>query len=207
MFAKFLKLDSEKQDRIVKAVMKEFAQKGYDRASTNEMVKEAGISKGLLFHYFKNKKQLYLFLVDYCYDMIVDEFYKKVDLSEPDFFKRVREAIHIKMEMLIQYPDIFKFMEEAFLEDAADIKQEMEKKKREMTDINLGKFFEGIDYSKFRTDVDPKIVLKIITFTFEKLSDETLYKAKLTPDHEINYEEIRAEAEQYFDVLIKCFYQ
>lgn len=207
MFAKFLKLDSEKQDRIVKAVMKEFAQKGYDRASTNEMVKEAGISKGLLFHYFKNKKQLYLFLVDYCYDMIVDEFYKKVDLSEPDFFKRVREAIHIKMEMLIQYPDIFKFMEEAFLEDAADIKQEMEKKKREMTDINLGKFFEGIDYSKFRTDVDLKIVLKIITFTFEKLSDETLYKAKLTPDHEINYEEIRAEAEQYFDVLIKCFYQ
>jgi hypothetical protein len=207
MFAKFLKLDSEKQDRIVNAVMKEFAQKGYDRASTNEMVKEAGISKGLLFHYFKNKKQLYLFLVDYCYDVIVDEFYKKVDLSEPDFFKRVREAIHIKMEMLIQYPDIFKFMEEAFLEDAADIKQEMEKKKREMTDINLGKFFEGIDYSKFRPDVDLKIVLKIITFTFEKLSDETLYKAKLTPDHEINYEEIRAEAEQYFDVLIKCFYQ
>lgn len=207
MFSKFLKLDSEKQDRIVKAVMKEFAQKGYDRASTNEMVKEAGISKGLLFHYFKNKKQLYLFLVDYCYNIIVDEFYKKVDLSEPDFFKRVRGAIRIKMEMLTQYPDIFKFMEVAFLEDAADIKLELDKWKRKMTDINMGKFFEEIDFSKFRNDVDLKIVLKIITFTFEKMSEEALYKAKLTPEHEINYEEIRAEAEQYFAVLIKCFYQ
>ncbi|MBB6447221.1 TetR/AcrR family transcriptional regulator [Bacillus benzoevorans] len=206
MFAKFLRLDSEKQDRIVNAVMKEFAQKGYERASTNEMVKEAGISKGLLFHYFQNKKQLYLFLVDYCYDMVVAEFYKKIDLTEPDFFKRIREAVHIKMEMLTQYPDIFKFMEEAFLEDAAEIKPELEKKKREMTDINMGKFFEGIDYSKFRADVDLKIVLKIITFTFEKMSEEVLYKAKFAPGHEINYAEIRQEAEQYFDVLIKCFY-
>lgn len=63
MFAKFLSLDKEKQDRIINAAMKEFAQKGYDKASTNEMVKEAGISKGLLFHYFQNKKQLYFFPV------------------------------------------------------------------------------------------------------------------------------------------------
>ncbi len=62
MFDKFLTLDQEKQERILNAASKEFAQKGFVNASTNEMVKEAGISKGLLFHYFKNKKQLYLFL-------------------------------------------------------------------------------------------------------------------------------------------------
>lgn len=207
MFSKFLKLDSEKQDRIVNAAMKEFAQKGYEHASTNEIVKGAGISKGLLFHYFQNKKQLYLFLFDYSYEKIINEFYKKTDLTEPDFFKRVREAIQIKMELLKQYPDIFTFMEKSLLEDAEDIRPELEKRKREMTSINLGKFFEGIDFSKFRDDVDIKIVLKIITFTFEKLSDEALYKAKLTPESKLDYAEIRAEAEKYFDVLIKCFYK
>ncbi|WP_394231261.1 TetR/AcrR family transcriptional regulator [Niallia oryzisoli] len=207
MFTKFLNLDSEKQDRIVNAAMKEFAQKGYDLASTNEMVKEAGISKGLLFHYFKNKKQLYLFLFDYCYDMIVEEFYQKVDLSEDDFFKRTRDAVMIKMELLTGYPDIFQFMEEALLEDSAEVKAELEKKKKEFIDINMEKFFENIDYSKFREDVDLKIVLKIITFTFEKLSDEALYKAKLSPTHEIDYEKVRLEAEDYFEVLMKCFYK
>lgn len=207
MFSKFLKLDIEKQDRIVNAAMKEFALKGYDRASTNEIVKEAGISKGLLFHYFQNKRHLYLFLFDHCYNMIVDEFYKKTDLIETDFFKRTREAVKIKMELLGKFPDIFKFMEESLLEDAADIKLELDKKKRELTDMNMGKFFEGIDYSKFRDDVDIQIVLKIITYTFEKLSDEALYQAKRTPGHAIDYNEVWKEAERYFEVLIKCFYK
>jgi len=207
MFIKFWNLDREKQDRIVNAAMKEFSQKGYDLASTNQIVKEAGISKGLLFHYFQNKKQLYLFLFDYGYDRIVEEFYQKIDLSEKDFFKRTREAVMIKMELLTTYPDIFKFMEEALLEDSAEIKAELEKKKKEFIEINMEKFFEGVDYSKFREDVDLKIVLKIITFTLEKLSEEALFKAKLSPTHEFDYEKIRIEAEDYFDVLMKGFYK
>lgn len=207
MYSKFLNLESEKQDRIVNAAMKEFAQKGYDLASTNQMVKEAGISKGLLFHYFKNKKQLYLFLFDYCYDKIVEEFYQKVDLLEKDFFKRTSDAIMIKMELMTSYPDLFKFMEEALLEESLEVKTELEKKKKEFIDINMEKFFEGIDYTKFRDDVNLPIMLKIITFTFEKLSDEALFKAKLTPGHEINYEEVRLEAEEYLKVLKTVFYQ
>ena len=49
---KFLKLDDEKRDRILNAAMKEFRY-GYVKASTDIIVKEAGISKGLLFHYEK----------------------------------------------------------------------------------------------------------------------------------------------------------
>lgn len=90
VFEKFFNLDSEKQDRVINAAIKEFAQKGYDKASTNEIVKEAEISKGLLFHYFKNKKQLFLFLFDHCIQIITDDFYKKIDLTETDFFKRIR---------------------------------------------------------------------------------------------------------------------
>lgn len=61
---KFLELDKLKQDRIINAAMKEFALKGYKNASTNEIVKEAGISKGLLFHYFTNKKAyFYIYII------------------------------------------------------------------------------------------------------------------------------------------------
>src|SRR5574342_213283 len=120
MFSKFHNLDKEKQDRIINAAIKEFAEKGYDRASTNEIVKEAGISKGLLFHYFQNKKQLFLFVFDYCYELVVDEFYKKINLQETDFFKRMRQAIIVKMEMLSTYPDIFKFIQEVFMEESAE---------------------------------------------------------------------------------------
>ncbi|MBS4212484.1 TetR/AcrR family transcriptional regulator [Neobacillus rhizophilus] len=207
MFSKFLNLDQEKQDRIINAAIKEFAQKGYDKASTNEIVKEAGISKGLLFHYFQNKKQLYLFLFEYSYELIADEFYKKVDIADTDFFSRMRQAIMIKMDLLTQYPDLFNFMQEGLMEDSAEIKVEMEKKKKELIDINFGKVYEGIDLSKFRDDVDIQKILKIITWTFEKMSDEELYKAKMQPDHKIDYKKVSREAEEYFEVLIKCFYK
>ena len=207
MFSKFLNLDTEKQDRIINAAIKEFAQKGYDRASTNEMVKEAGISKGLLFHYFGNKKQMYLYLFDYCYTIIAEEFYKKINLAETDFFSRIRQALMIKIELLATYPDIFKFIEEAFLDDSAEIKVEFEKRMKELNDTNISKIYEGIDMSKFRDDVDVQKILKIITFTFEGLSNEELYKAKLSPTHEIDYQRVQIEVEEYFKILTKAFYK
>ncbi|MED4227015.1 TetR/AcrR family transcriptional regulator [Neobacillus cucumis] len=207
MFEKFFNLDSEKQDRVINAAIKEFAQKGYDKASTNEIVKEADISKGLLFHYFKNKKQLFLFLFDHCIQIITDDFYKKIDLTETDFFKRIREAVLIKMDLLAKYPDIFKFIEEAYMDDADDIKTDIGKKVKELTEINFGKIYEGIDFTKFREDIDIQKILKIITWTFEKLSEEELNKAKMLPNHEIDYPAIQQEAEQYFNVLTKVFYK
>ncbi|MGG5255279.1 TetR/AcrR family transcriptional regulator [Neobacillus sp. SM06] len=113
MFEKFLQLDLEKQIRILNAASKEFAQKGFVNASTNVMVKEAGIAKGLLFHYFQNKKQLFLFMFDYFIEVITNEFYQKIDLSEPDFFERTKQASLIKMELLQKFPDVFKFLERA----------------------------------------------------------------------------------------------
>lgn len=207
MFSKFFNLDKKKQDRIINAAMQEFAQKGYVLASTNEIVKEAGISKGLLFHYFQNKKLLFLFLFDHCIEIITDEFYKKVDLLEPDFFTRIRKSVLIKMELLVQYPDIFKFIEAAYLDESKEIKVEVEQKAKELTEINIGKIYEGIDLSKFRDDIDIQKILKIITWTFEKLSDEELLKAKLTPEHEINYKKIQIEAEEYFEILTRLFYK
>jgi TetR/AcrR family transcriptional regulator len=207
LFTKFLSLDTEKQDRIINAAIKEFAQKGYDNASTNEIVKEAGISKGILFHYFNNKKQLFFFLFDYCYNTVADEFYKKVDLTERDFFKRIRQAVQIKMKLQAKYPDILTFIQEAFIQDSAEIKVEFDKKKQELTAINTEIIYEGIDLSKFRDDVDVKKILKIISWTFEKMSDEELAKAKMIPGHTIDFERIYIEAEEYFEILIKCFYK
>jgi TetR/AcrR family transcriptional regulator len=207
LFSKFFNLDPEKQDRIINAAIKEFAQKGYDNASTNEMVKEAGISKGLLFHYFKNKKQLFFFLFDYCYNLVAEEFYKKVDLDETDFFKRIRQAVQIKMDLQTKYPEILTFIQEAFMQDSPEIKDEFDKKKQELNAVNIGIVYDGIDLTKFRDDVDVQKILKVISWTFEKMSDEELNKAKMIPGHKIDYDKVFKVAEEYFEFFIKCFYK
>ena len=65
MNQKFFDIPKEKQDRIINAALQVFSQNGYRHAGTDEVVRRAGISKGLLFHYFESKLGLYIFLYDY----------------------------------------------------------------------------------------------------------------------------------------------
>jgi TetR/AcrR family transcriptional regulator len=207
MHSKFFKLSPEKRDRIINAAIKEFAQKGYINASTNEIVKSAEISKGLLFHYFRNKKQLFLFLFDYCIELITNEFYKVIDLTDPDLFARITKASMIKMELLNQYPGLFKFVEIAYLEDANEVKEELAARIKQLTDINFRKIYHGIDLSKFKDGIDIQKAIKTITWTLEGLSAEVMQQAKRTLGKQIDYDKVFQEAEGYVNLLKTCFYK
>ncbi len=49
----------ETRRRIIEAAMRLFAQHGFDRTSTAIIAKEAGVSQGIIFHYFENKRKLF----------------------------------------------------------------------------------------------------------------------------------------------------
>ncbi|MFR3292703.1 MAG: TetR/AcrR family transcriptional regulator [[Clostridium] innocuum] len=55
---KFEELSQEKQRRIIDAGMEVFGRYEYKKANTEDIAVKAGISKGLLFYYFKDKKKL-----------------------------------------------------------------------------------------------------------------------------------------------------
>lgn len=207
MYTKFFSLEKEKQDRIINAAIKEFARKGFDNASTNEIVKEAGISKGLLFHYFKNKKQLYLFLKDHLMELLATEFYQKVTFTDPDVFVRIQQATIIKMELRNKYPDIFKFITSVYLEDSKEVKEELADWKAEMTAVNINKAFEGIDPNLFREDIDIRKAIKIMMWTFEQFAEEETAKAKVSPQHDFDYDRAVDEVNEYFTIFRNCFYK
>ena len=56
MPAKLLNMEPQRRDAVLNAALKEFSSQGYDKASTNIIAKEAGISKALIFHYVNSKQ-------------------------------------------------------------------------------------------------------------------------------------------------------
>ena len=66
MNQKFFSLPEEKQQAIINAGYRVFSRNSYKNSPMSEIAEAAGISKSLLFHYFLNKKELYLFLWDKC---------------------------------------------------------------------------------------------------------------------------------------------
>ena len=58
----FLNLPEGKRERIIKAALEEFAHKGYRRGSIHRISFKAGVSKGSMYQYFTNKKDLFLYI-------------------------------------------------------------------------------------------------------------------------------------------------
>jgi AcrR family transcriptional regulator len=64
----------EKKRRIVEAGFKLFCEKGFYKTNTAEIAKEAGVSTGIVYRYFSDKKAIYM----ECLPMFFDAFYTAV---------------------------------------------------------------------------------------------------------------------------------
>jgi len=207
MSSKFLSLNPEKQERILNAALKEFAQKGYENASTNEIVKSAGISKGLLFHYFKNKKELYLFLYNHFTHVMVEEFFNELDLSERDIFERMKTLMILKNKLMAKHPEVFDFTVAASMETAEEVKEILNNTNTELIQASYSRLFDNIDISRFREGVDIQRTINIIMWTLQGISNQELEKAKRLNIVKPNFDEGFKEAEVYIDMMKKAFYK
>lgn len=52
------KIVEDRREQIIEAAMRVFAQKGFVRATNKDIAHEAGITPGLIYHYFENKEAL-----------------------------------------------------------------------------------------------------------------------------------------------------
>ena len=125
MNEKFFDLKKEKQDRIMSAAMEMFAKNGYAHASTDDMVKRAHISKGLLFHYFGSKLGLYAFLYDYCVRFMQLEFSRVIPEDETDFYRLQDLMCAAWFDAVRQYPYIRLFILSGERETDADALKEI----------------------------------------------------------------------------------
>ena len=113
MYTAFERLSVERRQRILKICLQEFAQKGYEKASTNAMVQSLGIAKGLLFHYFGSKKGLYLYLWEHTARTFNEELLSHMRHTEgkgEDFFTRIRDNTVVKLRTCLEYPTEYHFL-------------------------------------------------------------------------------------------------
>ena len=99
MNSKFFDLKKEKQDRIINAALKIFALQGYRHGSTDDIVREAAISKGLLFHYFGSKLGVYRFVYDYSVRFMNLELRSTVSPKETELFAVMKQVECARMHV------------------------------------------------------------------------------------------------------------
>jgi len=85
----------EKEQAIFEAALKIIKQKGFHKARMSDISKEAGISYGLVYHYFKNKEDLF--------DAIINRWWGGLFSLMADISKGDKYDVHKKLRRIIYY--------------------------------------------------------------------------------------------------------
>ena len=82
----------ETRSRILESAKKLFSNRGYNKASVDDICTEAGISKGAFYHHFESKQALFLALLDGWLQTIDNAIEASKDKTAPETFRQMTEA-------------------------------------------------------------------------------------------------------------------
>lgn len=200
MNSKFFDLKKEKQDRIINGALKVFASQGYRHGSTDDIVREAGISKGLLFHYFGSKLGVYRFVYDYSVRYMNLELRSAVSPKEKDLFEVMKQVECARMHAMRGYPYMQQFLNRSFAEDSYEVLLSVEEKKNSLQETYAAVGGQ-IDYSLLPPGVDGEKLRKMLDFTVKGLMTERFQDTSFQSD--MLYQEICC----YLDMMRQIVYR
>ncbi len=182
MNEKFFNLPLEKQQRIINAAYKVFSQSSYKKAPMSEIADEGGISKALLFHYFTNKKELYLYLWATAIEMTRKAIREYKTLETNDFFEMLKRSLRSKCSLMWDYPHMYAFSLRAYYETDSEIKRAIQENFSDVSKASEKIVFEKMDTSWFRQDIDLKTMYDEIFYAIDGYMFKKYHSDIIVPD-------------------------
>jgi len=146
-------IDSRKRDRIFHTAAAEFARHGYHKANVNSIAQRAGIGKGSLYLYFKDKRDLY-------YSTLIEaariqkEVFDLIEKSTLRPMAKIEKVFEESVNAFPRYKNMFKMYSDLMSSgtdaSSARLAQSMEARSAEFFQSVLR---EGIRVGEVRKDV------------------------------------------------------
>jgi AcrR family transcriptional regulator len=184
----FEEIREEKRNLIMDTALKHFAREGYHATTINDIAKHAGISKGLMYNYFKSKETLLKAIIE----RSVMEVYKDFDinrdgyLSEEEFVYFIRRISVILREkrsfwrlfiQILMQSDVRRQFLDTFLGSDSLIKSGIEPRE----DLFASRIMKIItDYFMRKKDVkgkdyDPMLEINMFLITIKGFAITAIY--------------------------------
>ncbi|MEC2075339.1 TetR/AcrR family transcriptional regulator [Metabacillus fastidiosus] len=215
LYSAFEKLSEEKRLLIINVCVQEFAQNGYEKTSTDIITTKAGISKGILFHYFKNKKNLYLYIIDYVVKFLTEKTLQTVkEVKSKDFFDRIKEIVLLKHHVTFEY-----FLESQLLMNAysnppiavkAEVEQLFAKHIEKYGGVEINELYKTrlLNEESLRDGITVEKITNMTLLILEQLGNKYMNLYKLGQfDFLKNPEPLIKELDDYIDIIKNGVYK
>lgn len=199
------RMKEEKRLKLINSAMKEFGANRYDKASTNLIVKEAGVSKGLLYHYFDSKEALYDYLIAFTMESIGKAIINSVEWDDGDLIRRMHRVIEIKLDILGHYPYMLDFGKTMY--DAKSLDEMKKLIEKYLPDLYLKVYSHNIDYSLFKDHIDVGRAVKMIQLFLDGYAEQLLQNYRTSMSSIKDYKKEMDEVTIYLDMYKEAFYK
>lgn len=166
----YLNLPEPKRDRILKMSASEFADKGYQRASLNTIIKRIGISKGSLYQYFKNKESLFLYVFEHFTALAKQSVKESVSRSsKAAFMEQITRVLWAGIRFIDNHPEYYQIYLKVLFEQDVPHREELIAKVRLFSLEYFGPLCDiARQQGQIRKDIPTPLVIFIIDATLDR---------------------------------------
>jgi AcrR family transcriptional regulator len=154
-------LIAARREQILEAAMRVFAQKGFRRATTREVAREAGVSEGTIYNYFEDKEALLLAILD----VLNETEHRAEDFREglaEDFGQFMEAYLRHRMALIWQNREVFRVVLSEMLVNAELRERYLRRVVEPTMKIAEGNFRSRIEQGKAR-EMDAPLAMRAVT--------------------------------------------
>ena len=153
----------QQREKIIRAALAEFSQKGFSGASVRTIALQAGVAHGLIRHYYQSKEELFRSAADFLFEQIAESLSKADDVADcKDPVQQLEFQIRAFVHMSASLPHMAAFLMQAGLDGGEHFAYVIEKHVKPLHELSLAPYRQAVADGLMH-DMDPGFVFLIAT--------------------------------------------
>lgn len=169
-FETFYNLPVDKRNKIMKAAMAEFADKGYQGALIESIANRAGVAKGSMYQYFENKKELFIYTFDFAVQSKLDYVNTVIEANiKTPYFELIEKLLIKSIDYARENPYTYTVYQDTIDSAPIEIRQQIDKK---ITELGKKYYLNSLLEASHNGELQRNINLELAAFVVYTLLKE-----------------------------------
>lgn len=173
------------RQKILDSARKEFAEKGYAQGSVNTICGDGELSKGILYHYFKDRDALYLACMEQCFQTLTAYLSEHGTCAEGGVERRLDVYFSARLRFFREHPAEEALFLEAVISPPEPLRQQLAAIRAPFDRLNIEILEDILSEAALRPDVTRQEVVD----TFRHYQDFLNARFRAAGDAAVSAEE------------------
>lgn len=175
----FFNFHEDKQEKIIRSAVSEFLKFGFDKGNISRIAKNAGVAVGSMYQYFENKKELFLYSVQWTSDYFFKKFPKYNMSDYTDIFEYIELSSREVLQQIRDDKELAIFLQDIILGKYSSLTDESISTMQNASDEYVIRMIqEGKKSGSVRKDIDDRLLADYLIGVTLKIKENILEKAK-----------------------------